>query len=96
MDNSKLIELGRKEKERQQQFKHRIFGCGSTACISAGARSTLDTMELAVRACSCSENEVEIVNTGCMGLCSRGPLVRVETDGEEPVLYGDVTPEVSL
>lgn len=96
MDNSKLIELGRKEKERQQQFKHRIFGCGSTACISAGARSTLDMMELAVRACGCSENEVEIVNTGCMGLCSRGPLVRVETDGEEPVLYGDVTPEVSL
>ncbi|MBN1266565.1 MAG: NADH-quinone oxidoreductase subunit NuoF [Anaerolineales bacterium] len=31
-----------------------------------------------------------------MGLCSRGPLVRVETVGQDPVLYGDVTAETAL
>jgi bidirectional [NiFe] hydrogenase diaphorase subunit len=96
MDNSKLEELARKELERQQGFKYRIFGCSSTACISAGARSTIDSMQLAVKACGCDQNEVEIVNTGCMGLCSRGPLVRVEAEGKEPVLYGDVTPDTAL
>lgn len=39
--------------------------------------------------------EAEVVPTGCMGLCSRGPLVRVEAGEQEPLLYGDVTAEVA-
>ena len=96
MNKTRLEELGKNELDRQKQFTHRIFGCGSTACVSAGARSTLEILHLAAKASCCSEDEVEVVNTGCMGLCSRGPLVRIETAGEEPVLYGDVTPEIAL
>ena len=96
MNKTRLEELGKNELDRQKQFTHRIFGCGSTACVSAGARSTLEILHLAAKASCCSEDEVEVVNTGCMGLCSRGPLVRVETVGEDPVLYGDVTPEIAL
>ena len=33
------------------------------------------------------EGKVEVCGTGCMGLCSRGPLVRSARDGE---LYGDL------
>jgi len=96
MNKTRLEELGKNELDRQKQFTHRIFGCSSTACVSAGARSTLEILHLAVKASCCTEDEVEVVNTGCMGLCSRGPLVRIETAGEEPVLYGDVTPEIAL
>lgn len=32
--------------------------------------------------------------TGCMGLCSRGPLVRVDPRTGPPALYGGVTPQV--
>ncbi len=87
----KLEALGQKEQTRQEQYKRRIFCCTSTACLSAGARSTHTTLEQALVACKCDEDEAEIVPTGCMGLCSRAPLVRVEAKGQDPILYGDVS-----
>ena len=90
MKFTKLEELGQKEKERQEKFDKRIFCCASTACLSAGAGETLTALEQGVAACDCEEFEAEVVPTGCMGLCSRGPLVRVEAKEEDPVLYGDV------
>lgn len=90
MDNSLLNDLAQTERERQAQYHRRIFCCTSTACLSAGAGLTHQSLEQAVTACQCDEHEVEVVKTGCMGLCSRGPLVRVETQDEDPVLYGDV------
>jgi len=95
MNFSKLEELGQKEKARQQQYENRIFCCTSTACLSAGAGQTLTALEQGVAACDCHDFEAEVVQTGCMGLCSRGPLVRVEAQEEEPVLYGDVTPDIA-
>nr|MBN1228235.1 NAD(P)H-dependent oxidoreductase subunit E [Anaerolineae bacterium] len=96
MDFSKLQELAQKERERQEQYKHRIFCCTSTACLSAGAGATHSMLEQSVAACECHEHEVEVVATGCMGLCSRGPLVRVETKDEPDVVYQRVSPEVAL
>jgi bidirectional [NiFe] hydrogenase diaphorase subunit len=95
MENAPLQKLAQEERARQEQFHHRIFCCTSTACLSAGAGQTHATMEQAVTDCQCEKNEVEVVKTGCMGLCSRGPLVRVETKGKEPVLYGEVTSDTA-
>jgi bidirectional [NiFe] hydrogenase diaphorase subunit len=95
MNYAKLEELGQKELARQSKFKRRIFCCTSTACLSAGAGLTHTTLSQAVAACACDEHEAEVVQTGCMGLCSRGPLVRVETKDEDHVLYSDVSPEVA-
>lgn len=91
----KLEALGQKERTRQEQYKRRIFCCTSTACLSAGARSTHTALEQALVASKCDEDEAEIVPTGCMGLCSRGPLVRVEATGQDPILYGDVSTEAA-
>ncbi len=90
-----LVELGQQERERQAMFRQRIFCCTSTACLSAGAGATHQMVAQAVEACHCDEHEVEVVRTGCMGLCSRGPLVRVETQGQDDVMYQDVTPDVA-
>jgi bidirectional [NiFe] hydrogenase diaphorase subunit len=90
-----LEELGKQELARQAEYRRRIFCCTSTACISAGAAETQAALEQAVAGCGCGEHETEVVHTGCMGLCSRGPLVRVETQGQEAVLYGSVTPAVA-
>jgi bidirectional [NiFe] hydrogenase diaphorase subunit len=92
---AKLEEVGQKERDRQQQYKKRVFCCTSTACLSAGAGRTYTALKQAVAACQCDEHEAEVVQTGCMGLCSRGPLVRVESQSQEPVLYGDVSSEVA-
>ncbi|MCK4724444.1 MAG: NADH-quinone oxidoreductase subunit L [Anaerolineales bacterium] len=96
MNYEGLQELAAKELARQEQYKRRIFCCTSTACLSAGAGLTHTTMKQSVDACTCDEYEAEVVKTGCMGLCSRGPLVRVETKDEDSVLYGDVSPDTAL
>ena len=95
MDNSKLEALAQKERARQEQYRRRIFCCTSTACLSAGAGQTHAALEQAIATCRCDEHEVELVKTGCMGLCSRGPMVRVEQKGDSAVLYGDVTAEIA-
>lgn len=95
MNFNKLEELGQQEKNRQEQFERRIFCCTSTACLSAGAGQVFSTLEQAVAACQCEENEAEVVKTGCLGLCSAGPLVRVEQKEEETVLYGNVSTDAA-
>jgi bidirectional [NiFe] hydrogenase diaphorase subunit len=95
MNFRQLEELGERELARQKQVRQRIFCCTSTACLSAGAGQTRAALDQGVAAAEPGKDEAEIVPTGCMGLCSRGPLVRVEAAGEEPVLYGDVTAEVA-
>lgn len=95
MNNEFLEQLAQKERDRQSQYQRRIFCCTSTACLSAGAGLVQQALEQGVAACQCDEHEAEVVKTGCMGLCSRGPLVRVETQNEAPVLYGDVTVDVA-
>jgi bidirectional [NiFe] hydrogenase diaphorase subunit len=95
MNFNKLEELGIQELARQEQYQRRIFCCTSTACLSAGAGQVHTTLEQAVAACQCDEHEAEVVRTGCLGLCSAGPLVRVEQKEEHPVLYGNVTSEAA-
>ena len=95
MKDTKLKELAQKERERQEQYEQRIFCCTSTACLSAGAGLTHTAVERGVAANAAGDLAAEVVQTGCMGLCSRGPLVRVESKKEEPILYGDVTAEVA-
>jgi bidirectional [NiFe] hydrogenase diaphorase subunit len=49
---------------------------------------TVDSDDLAL--------DVQLIPTGCMGLCSRGPLVRVLRRGGEETMYEAVTPEVGI
>ena len=95
MKNANLETLAQQERERQAKYKRRIFCCTSTACLSAGAGPTHQTLEQALTLCHCDEDEAEVVPTGCMGLCSQGPLVRVETGDQDPVLYGNVSTDVA-
>ena len=95
MNFNTLEEIGHKERARQEKYKSRIFCCTSTACLSAGAGQVHTTLDQAVTACKCHENEAEVVKTGCMGLCSEGPLVRVEEKEKNPVLYGNISSDLA-
>ncbi|WP_420630466.1 NADH-ubiquinone oxidoreductase-F iron-sulfur binding region domain-containing protein [Candidatus Leptofilum sp.] len=95
MNNSKLETLAQKERERQDGFEKRIFCCQSTACLSAGADLLQMTLEQGVSKQNGAGETAEIVRTGCMGLCSRGPLVRVEAKNEPPILYEEVTADLA-
>ena len=84
-----LFDISQKEREAQSTYRRTVLCCGSTACLSGGAQATQDAVRAVVTEQGL-EQDVRIVSTGCMGLCSRGPLVKVRTRGEGDVLYADV------
>lgn len=71
----------------EQSSGLRVSVCCGASCIASGA---LDVKAALEDELSGTNAEVGTIQTGCMGPCSRGPLVRVEPDG---VTYDKVTPE---
>ena len=82
MNPTALSEQAESEQQRQQQLKLRLFLCYSTPCLSAGADLVKSTLEEVIKERDVAA-ELELVATGCMGPCSRGPLLRVVLNGEE-------------
>jgi len=84
-----LDEVAGVENEARSRFVHRALVCSSTGCLSAGAAGARAAIEEDL-ATSGRSHDVHVVPTGCPGLCSRGPLVHVDTRGEAPTLYEHV------
>ncbi|TVR45740.1 MAG: NADH-quinone oxidoreductase subunit F [Planctomycetota bacterium] len=66
-----------------QQQRLRLLCCASTGCLSSGSGGIAEVLTKEVQMAGLAE-QVAVVPTGCMGLCSLGPLVRVtdNTGGE--------------
>ena len=94
MNRQELLEMAQKELDRQKQFRCRLLVCASTPCISSGAMAVEDALKKAVEA-EGLQTVIETVGTGCLGPCSRGPLVTVQTKGEPDVIYEGVTTELA-
>jgi len=94
MNRVELQEMAEKERGRQAAFGCRLLCCASTPCLSSGATAVIDrlTNELKERDLSAT---VDVVSTGCMGPCSRGPVVTVQVHGQDDVMYENVTPDVA-
>lgn len=56
-----------------------------TCGIAAGARAVMDTLleEMA----ETDRQDIRVVTSGCMGMCSSEPNVTVELKGKEPIVY---------
>lgn len=67
-----------------------IIGMG-TCGIAAGARSVMTAVleEVAKR----NLNHVAVLQTGCIGMCEKEPLLDIVRPGEDRVTYGHVKPE---
>jgi NADP-reducing hydrogenase subunit HndB len=61
-----------------------------TCGIASGAREVLDALMNVIAEEGVSD--VMVTTSGCMGLCSREPLVTVEVIGKEPIKYEYVNP----
>jgi bidirectional [NiFe] hydrogenase diaphorase subunit len=94
MNREELEVIAQKEQEKQQQFRCRLLCCASTPCLSSGSASVQTIIQEAIKSNQLTK-EVQLISTGCMGPCSRGPLVRVQTQDQPELLYEDVTPEVA-
>ena len=84
-----LEQIANQEKVNQEQFRYHVMCCNSTACLSAGARAVHEALETTVKAKGL-EADVQVVPVGCMGLCSKGPLVKVKTNEPHDSLYHSI------
>jgi bidirectional [NiFe] hydrogenase diaphorase subunit len=75
-----LQELAEHEQQRQAQFTHRIMYCAAAGCVSCGSVNIRDILKKTLQEKDLA-GKVEVVGTGCMGLCGEGPLVKVLPDG---------------
>ena len=75
------------EREQQKQQKTHIRCCTVGGCLSANGLAVKEQLEEAVTEAGLG-GKVAVSGVGCMGLCSRGPLVRVDPQG---ILYDSVT-----
>ncbi|RNC71438.1 MAG: NADH-quinone oxidoreductase subunit L [Desulfuromonadales bacterium] len=87
-----LAAMAAEEQERQEALRCRIMVCAGTPCLVAGAHAVLTTLRDALEE-SRLDAEIEAVATGCMGPCSRGPLVKIRLPGKKETIYEKVTPE---
>ena len=78
---------------RQQAFDVRLICCSSTGCQSSGAAAIIDGLKAEVKAGQL-DARVQVSGTGCMGLCSKGPLIRMTSKTQKDVLFSDVNPEM--
>jgi len=56
-----------------------------TCGIASGARTVLNALVGAIE--EEGTQDVMVTTSGCIGICSREPLVTVEVAGEEPITY---------
>lgn len=66
----------------------------ATCGIASGARPVLTALSDAVQEQGLSE--INVTQTGCIGLCQYEPIVEVTIPGQQKVTYVKMTPEKAL
>src|SRR5258708_984782 len=89
MTIEELHKIAQAERDAQKKFQHHVCVCVAAGCLSSGAGLVRDALKMEVVE-SGMQNEVLVKGVGCMGLCSAGPLVSVETGDQ---MFAAVTPE---
>lgn len=89
-DLRKIKAESKKQTEtRKLNDRQIIIGMG-TCGIAAGARAVMTAVleELAKR----NIHDVAVLQTGCIGMCQKEPLLDIVRPGEDRVTYGPVSP----
>ncbi len=83
------IALRKGAEEIPGKVRAQVLMCGGTGCTSSGSKQIQAAFAEAIKKYNLTE-EVELIQTGCFGLCALGPVVIVYPDG---TFYSRVTPE---
>jgi NADP-reducing hydrogenase subunit HndB len=59
-----------------------------TCGIAAGAREVMNV--ILEEMSECDRQDIHVMNSGCMGMCSSEPNVTVELKGQDPIIYQHV------
>ncbi|WP_448374477.1 (2Fe-2S) ferredoxin domain-containing protein [Fervidobacterium sp.] len=82
LQNIKMRETGKRGK---------VVVAMGTCGIAAGAKDTLKAIVEYMN--EMKIDDIAVVQSGCMGLCEVEPTIEVSLEGQEPIVYGHVTPE---
>jgi len=82
------------ELAKQQAFDVRLFTCSSRGCQSSEALGVIAGLKAEIKARQL-EGKVQVNGSGCMGLCSKGPLVRMTTKTQKDILFSEIKPEMA-
>ena len=70
-------------------YKMHILVCGGTGCRASASKNIICRLEDCLRE-RALEDEVQVIATGCFGLCEKGPIVKIMPDN---TFYVQVKPE---
>lgn len=70
-------------------YRVNILCCGGTGCTASNSPEIVDNLNECIQKYHL-ENEVNVIKTGCFGLCQKGPIVAIYP---EKVFYSHVKPE---
>jgi NADP-reducing hydrogenase subunit HndC len=62
------------------KYERHVLVCGGTGCTSSGSPKIIEKLEEELAA-NGLKDKVQIVKTGCFGLCERGPIMIVYPEG---------------
>ena len=79
-------EMSLRDGDRRVKVTVHMGTCG----IASGAKEVMDTLLQEIE--TAGANDVIVTTSGCMGLCSREPLVTVEVLNQEPIKYEYMNP----
>jgi NADH:ubiquinone oxidoreductase subunit F (NADH-binding)/(2Fe-2S) ferredoxin len=83
------------ELAKQQAFDVRLFTCSSRGCQSSEALGVIAGLKAELKARQL-EGKVQVNGSGCMGLCSKGPLVRMTSKTQKDILFSEIKPEMAV
>lgn len=90
-DLKRLREKAKHELTVRRQTSTKITVGMGTCGIAAGAR---DTMQALLEELGKREIEAHVATVGCIGMCSKEPLVDIEQAGRPRVTYANVMPDM--
>ena len=85
-DLKKIKERAQREDQfRSGEKRVKITVHLGTCGIASGGKKILDTLMQEIEAAKA--DDVLVTTSGCIGICSREPLVTIEAQGSEPIVY---------
>ncbi len=79
MTPEELREQIHKHGKKLNSYKHHVNVCAAAGCVSAGSGQLIESMQSTVKEKGL-QHDCLVRGVGCMGLCSKGPLVSVDHD----------------
>lgn len=92
--NEQFEQIIAKETAAAEQYDHTVRVCVAASCLSSQSDKVLESIENEIKA-NGHKGKCHAKGVGCMGLCSRGPLVAVDDHAhpDKTILYQQITPE---